>query len=152
MTADRKEPSRGRPSKYTKAIAARICAELADGKSLRTICAADDMPCKTTVFTWLQEHKEFLNQYARARDAQADALFDEMIDIADETSGDTYEDSNGNTRTDNEVVQRSRLRIETRKWIAGKLRPKVYGDSAGQGEPVVDIAKALLELAAKLPG
>ena len=120
----------GRPSSYTKHIGDVICLRIADGESLRKICLSDDMPSKTSVFRWLadEKNKSFRDQYARAREHQADALFDECLDIADELVNDTYIDSSGNERTDNEAIQRSRLRIDTRKWIAGKLRPKVYGD------------------------
>jgi hypothetical protein len=148
--ADGNKP-KGRPSKFTKALGDEICLRLSEGESLRKICLSDHMPVKSTVFTWLLADKVFQDQYARAREMQADAIFDEMLDIADEIGDDTYLDSNGNERTNNEVVQRSRLRIDTRKWIAGKLRPKVYGDKADA--PVADksVAEELKALADKLP-
>ncbi len=59
---------------------------------------------------------------------QADALFDEALEIADEASGDWTTDKNGKLALDHEHVQRSRLRVDTRKWAAGKLAPKRYGD------------------------
>jgi hypothetical protein len=118
----------GRPSEYSQEVVSIICERLADGESLRTICADDDMPAKSSVFKWLTLHKEFADQYARAREAQADTLFDEILSIADDGTNDTYVDENGNTRTDQEVIARSRLRVDSRKWMAGKLRPKVYGD------------------------
>jgi hypothetical protein len=103
----------GRPSDYTQELADRICAQLSDGKSLRSVCKADDMPSTVTVFSWLRTHEEFLNQYTRAKEESADALTDEMLDIADDVEGDS---------------QRDRLRVDTRKWIASKLKPKKYGD------------------------
>lgn len=115
----------GRPSEYSEAVADAICLRLANAESLRKICLSDDMPCQTTVFKWLRQHEEFAQQYARAREAQADALFDECLDIADDGSNDYM----GEGETYNgDAVQRSRLRIDTRKWMAGKLRPKVYGE------------------------
>ncbi len=59
---------------------------------------------------------------------QADALFDEALEIADDASGDWSTDKDGKKTLDHEHVQRSRLRVDTRKWAAGKLAPKRYGD------------------------
>lgn len=113
----------GRPSDYNEEIAAEICARLADGNSLRSICRDDHMPDKGTVFRWLAAHEAFRDQYTCAREAQADTLFDEMLDIADDAGKDVVDGA-----VDQEHIQRTRLRIETRKWMAGKLRPKKYGD------------------------
>ncbi len=118
----------GRPSDYSQEVVAAICERLADGESLRAICASDDMPGKSTVFQWLAAHKEFADQYARARETQADALFDEILSIADDVSRDTIAGKNGESIANNEWISRSRLRVDARKWMAGKLRPKVYGD------------------------
>lgn len=103
----------GRPSKYSQEIADRICDQLSEGISLRTVCLADDMPDKQTVFSWIRKHKEFLDQYARAKEESADAMAEEILDIADEKESD---------------VQRSRLRVDTRKWIMSKMKPKKYGE------------------------
>ncbi len=139
-----------RPSAYTKSLATIICNRLADGESLRKICLSENMPSKTSVFRWLENNKEFRAQYARAREIQADALFDECLDIADEVCNDIQIDKDGNERTDNEAIQRSKLRIDTRKWIAGKLRPKVYGDKQEQEQPQ-DLLDKVSELLNKLP-
>lgn len=118
----------GRPSSYTQEVADKICEEIANGKSLRSICAEEDMPAKSMVFRWLAADEAFRDQYARAREAQADAIFDEILNIADDGLNDTYTDDDGNVRTNQDVIARSRLRVDARKWMAGKLRPKVYGD------------------------
>jgi hypothetical protein len=86
------------------------------------------MPDKATVFRWLAARQEFRDQYARAREAQADYWAEEIVEIADDGSSDTYTDDNGNVRTDQEVIGRSRLRVDTRKWLMSKLAPKKYGD------------------------
>mgnify|MGYP000518903851 CR=1 FL=1 len=78
----------GRPTKYTDKLADRICAQLADGDSLHTVCHADDMPCKATIFNWMRTNEAFLDQYTRAKQESADALTDEMLDIADDASND----------------------------------------------------------------
>lgn len=116
----------GRPSDFTQEIADVICEQLADGESLRKICLGEDMPSKSAVFRWLLDRPDFRDQYARAREAQADAIADEILDIADDGSNDFMgEDEKYN----GDAVQRSRLRVDARKWFAGKLAPKKYGDS-----------------------
>lgn len=118
----------GRPSDYTQEIADRICERLADGESLRAICRDDAMPATSTVCKWLSQFSDFAEQYARAREIQADTLFDEILEIADEGRNDSYTDEDGVERTDYDVIARSKLRVDARKWMAGKLRPKKYGD------------------------
>jgi transposase-like protein len=118
----------GRPTDYTEEVAARICEEIAEGKSIRQICRADDMPAPSSVYKWLMEHPQFSEQYERARQEQAEAFAQEIIEIADNGTNDTYVDENGNKKTDWDVLGRSKLRVDARKWIASKLLPKKYGD------------------------
>ena len=123
----------GRPSSYTQELTDRICARLAAGESLRTVCKDDDMPSVQTVFTWMRVHPEFLEQYTRAKEESADALIEESLDIADDGTNDWMEKLNADGekigwQLNGEHVQRSRLRIETRKWMASKLKPKKYGE------------------------
>jgi hypothetical protein len=110
----------GRPTDYTPELATRICADIALGYSLRTISKEESMPCVATVFNWLRIHPEFLEQYTRAKEEQADALAEDMLDIADDGTNDWMErtDKEGQPlgwQINGEHVQRSRLRIETRK-------------------------------------
>lgn len=120
--------------KYSDEVAERICEALADGRSLASICEDDDMPRQATVFRWLadERYSAFRESYTRAREAQADKIFDEILDIADDARNDWMErrreDGSVDEVVDHEHIQRSRLRIDARKWMAGKLRPKVYGD------------------------
>ena len=104
----------GRPSSYTQEIADNICKLLAGGLSLRKICLMDGMPHIDTVRRWLIEEDKatFHVQYTRAREEQADFYADEITEIAD-----TEEDPN-----------KARVRIDARKWVASKLKPKKYGD------------------------
>lgn len=123
----------GRPSTYSPELADRICAELACGNSMRTVCKAEDMPAMSTVFLWLRIHPEFTEQYAQAKAEAADALVEEMLDIADDGTNDWMEvhDQDGECagyKINGEHVQRSKLRVDTRKWIAAKLKPKKYGE------------------------
>ena len=103
----------GRPSKYSEALAARLCAEVASGKSLRTVCKSAKMPSMATVFNWIGSKPEFLEQYEICLANRSDTLVEDMLDIAD----------------DPELhPQDKRVRVDTRKWIASKMKPKKYGD------------------------
>jgi transposase-like protein len=123
----------GRPSDYSEELSARICARLAAGESMRTVCKDDDMPSAQTLFSWMRKHSEFLEQYTRAKEESADALIEESLDIADDGTNDWMEKHNADGENigwtlNGEHVQRSKLRIDTRKWMASKLKPKKYGD------------------------
>lgn len=112
---------------------ATICDRIANGESLRSICSGDDTPAASTVFLWLADDSTFSEQYARAREAQADALFDEILDIADDGRNDWMERKNKDDQNigwveNGEALRRSALRVDARKWMAGKLKPKKYGD------------------------
>lgn len=115
-------------TKFTQSTADIICERIADGKSLRSICSAEDLPATSTVCKWLADIDGFSEQYARAREAQADAIFDEILDIADDSGLDTSVDEHGKPKVDGEAIARARLRVDARKWMAGKLRPKKYGE------------------------
>lgn len=127
-----KKPT-GRPSSFSQAVADRICERLTHGESLRTICRDEDMPATSTVCKWLNDRPAFSEQYARAREAQADALFDEILDIADETRHDWSVNERGAEVVNNEAIARSRLRVDARKWMASKLAPKKYGEKLAVG-------------------
>ena len=121
----------GRPTDYTIDLANQICAFISDGCSLRTISAKPGMPAIVTIFSWLHKHEEFAKQYARAKDDQAEALIEDMLDIADDNQNDRKMVSRNGVEVevvDNDVINRARLRVDTRKWIASKLKPKKFGE------------------------
>lgn len=124
----------GRPTLFTDKLAALICQRLADGESLRSICASDSMPHRNTVMVWLGEREHFQGQYARAREMQADLYAAEVVEIADRTLPAVKRTikGKGKTRTVEEqhgdAVERSRLMMDARKWYASKLAPKKYGE------------------------
>lgn len=121
----------GRPTDYTPALAASICEQLAEGKSLNAICAVDGMPHKSSVYLWLTRHSEFSDMYARAREDQADTLADEIIDIADTPlmGVKTKTDGEGNVETtEGDMLEHRRLQVDARKWVAAKLKPRKYGE------------------------
>lgn len=118
-------------AEFSQELFDTICDRIATGESLRSVCKDDAMPNQTTVFKWLANSDILSKQYARAREAQADAIFDEALDIADDSRNDWMERNdpeNPGWIANGEHIQRARLRIDTRKWMAGKLRPKTYGD------------------------
>ena len=117
----------GRPTKYSLKIALEICERIADGESLVKICSDPAMPKKTAVYEWLLRHKEFADIYARAREDQADTLADEIHAISDELPQQIVDDK-GKTRYDSAYVQWQKNRVDARKWVAAKLKPKKYSD------------------------
>lgn len=124
---------RGRPTRYTNQLADEICAQLAEGLSLRKVCDKPDMPNRSTVFRWLRNQEDFRDQYGYAKVESADALFEEVLDIADNGTNDWMEklDKDGSCigwQVNGENIQRSRLRVDARKWMMSKLKPKKYGE------------------------
>ena len=115
-----KKPKKvGRPSKFNSALATRICMRMAAGESVRRICSDKNMPSFSTVMRWVHDtnqvaHKEgFPERYQAAMQSKAHHMFDELLEIADDDTDET---------------QRSRLRVDTRKWYLSKCLPKVFGD------------------------
>lgn len=126
----------GRPSDYSRETTTAICVRLGLGESLREICRDENMPTKTTVMRWLAQHAEFRDQYASAREAQADYYAEEIVEIADDGTNDWMERQRGDGSSDEvenkEVLNRSRLRVDTRKWLMARMAPKKYGDRVMQ--------------------
>jgi len=120
----------GRPTKYSLALAHRICELTATHSwGLDRLCATfPELPDSTTVYLWRSIYPEFSTIYAQAKLKQAEILAEEILQIADDASGDIKYDKDGNESLNGEFVARSRLRIDTRKWLAAKLLPKAYGD------------------------
>lgn len=123
-------------------------------QGLRKICK-DIGISANTVYDWITEDFEgFGKRYARAKQIQADLAIEEAYEIADDTAKDTLLDEFGNKREDKEWTNRSRLRVDLRKWHASKLAPKVYGDRldvTSGDEPVNSMsADALSQIAAMI--
>ena len=119
-TAKRAGP--GRPSMYSPALAALICEQLASGMPLTQICAAPGMPDRGTVDRWANEKPEFAAQRARAREAQAETLLDEMADIETKTLAGTV----------HPVAARAVL--SSMQWRAEKMAPKKFGAKLAIGQ------------------
>lgn len=120
----------GRPLEYTKEKGDLICERIAThAMGLKRLCKMyRDMPAHSTVRHWQYKIDAFRDQYAHAKMIQADLLAEECLEIADDTNEDIKFNQEGKKIVDHEVVNRSRLKIDTRKWLASKLLPKQYGD------------------------
>lgn len=124
---------RGRPTKYRDSVARGICIRLMLGQSLNEICKLKQYPSKVTVFAWLHKNERFLNQYRYAREIQQESHLDEMFEIADDASNDWMERTGKDGESvgwqlNGEHVNRSKLRIDTRKWVMERMAPKQYGN------------------------
>ena len=117
----------GRPSLYSEEMADSICDHIASGRSLVSWCQEGERPSYSTIMRWLDAHESFRDNYARARQDQADYLAEEIVQIADDGLNDTYLTEDG-PKTNQDVIARSRLRVDARKWYASKLAPKKYGE------------------------
>lgn len=148
MTAKRKK---GRPSKYNKKLGEKICMQIAQGVSLRQVCMPEGMPDRRTVVKWVlgqvqaEGIEDFRDNYARAREVSYELIFDEVLDIADDSANDYVdrETRSGHVTTvvDKEALQRSKLRIDTRLTVLERMRPKKYGkltqtDLTTAGRPI----------------
>lgn len=137
----------GRPSVYSDELATEICARIAAGESLRRICSDDKMPVMSTVMLWLVDgkHEMFSEQYAEARRIQAETLADELFDIADDGSNDWMEregkDGEPGYVLNGEHVQRSRLRLDTRKWYLSKVLPRFADKQQVEHSGSLDVNK-----------
>lgn len=151
MPAGHPTSKRGRPTAYTPKIAAEICKRLSEGETLEEVCRSDHIPASSTVRLWIVEDREgFSALHARAREAQALRWAEEVVEISDDGSNDWMERNVGDGETitvaDHEHISRSKLRVDTRKWLLAKVLPKIYGDKVavtgeGGGPLVVEIVR-----------
>lgn len=117
---------------YTKALAAKFCAAVAEGdKSITEICSIKGMPSKATIFRWKKDHPDFKELYEAAKDMQLELHVDECARIADKCAADR------------DAVAKARLQIYARLERAQLLRPKTYSKkvtqelTGGDGGPLV---------------
>lgn len=105
----------GRPTDYNEELALLFCEGIAEGYSTRNICQAEGMPSPSTIYNWLIKYPEFMEQYARAREIQADVLSDETLELAD------------NVPPIKDFVSKAKLQVDQRNYTAARLNPKKYG-------------------------
>lgn len=132
-----------RYTKFTPAIGKVICELTANGISLNRICKRKGMPGRTIVYRWLHEREDFARDFLMALELKAEHHADLIIELADArpTMMASIIDGKSVRRVDPAWVNRQRLRIDVRKWIASKLKPKKYGDSLAltgkEGTPLI---------------
>ncbi len=121
----------GRPTKYTPELAEKICLAISiSTDSLTKICEQNEgFPSKKVIHEWKIRHPTFRAMYAEAKSNQAELLAEEITEISDDWSLDIADGEHGPIYLTGKV-QRDRLRVDSRKWIACKLLPKVYGDKS----------------------
>ena len=119
------------PPEIREAIIEHVLHEVAmTEKGIRHICADDGRINVQTFYEWIEADPALGERYARAQAKRMEVMAERILEIADDSSGDTFVDAKGKEHTDYENIQRSKLRVDTRKWLMSKLAPKKYGDRA----------------------
>lgn len=121
-------PARKKGVSFSEELVSSILARIADGESVNKICSGADMPTRKSFFEWVLNDPELQRRYELAIVARTDYYAEEIIQIADDGMNDSYVDDQGNNRVDNDVIARSKLRVDARKWFVSKMNPKKYGD------------------------
>ena len=106
-----------------------IIQQIELGRSVKNILDDDTYPIdRSTFYNWLNDNPERIELYKRATEIRADNIFDDMLDLADDGTKDYYYDVNGNRQQSMVAVNRSRLQLDTRKWVLGRMNPKKYSE------------------------
>lgn len=128
----------GKP-KMSQEVFDEVCYRIEEGRSLRSICEDADMPHRRDVNKWINEVEGASDQYARACDERAEYLAElALIEASNES-------------TDAGSVNRDRLKVDTIKWFASKLKPKKWGDRI-QTEDVTEHPRTLVIVSPKHDG
>lgn len=106
----------------------KILSDIEQGASLRSALKKQKPLRADTFYNWLNKDDEKAKRYARATEIRAEAIFEDILNIADENYKDVYVDADGIERTDHDAIQRSKLRVDARKWVLAKMHPTKYGD------------------------
>jgi hypothetical protein len=108
-----------------------ILERIENGDSLRKALSLIQISSQT-FYKWIENDESKSKRYARACELRADSIFEDILDIADDSSQDVTKVDIGDgvevEKVNSEIVQRSRLRVDARKWILAKMNPKKYGD------------------------
>ena len=108
-----------------------ILEHVASGKSVKSLIdhsGRDVIPSYTTWCEWLKESTDLADNYARAMESRQEVIFEEILVIADDQEGDVYKNDEGIEFTNHNVIQRSKVRIEARQWVLGRMNAKKYGN------------------------
>ena len=110
-----------------KELIPEVLESIRETGNLRKSCEKHGVK-PSTFLLWVNGDSSLAEQYAQAREIGLEAMAHDILDIADEGRNDTYVDDKGNVQVDTDVIARSRLRVDSRKWLLSKLLPKKYGE------------------------
>jgi hypothetical protein len=105
-----------------------LLLEVENGFAITNICSRDGMPILSTIHNWMDNDEGMKEAYLKAVNIRSERIFEEILMIADKQDKDVYYDKDGNEVVDHNVVNRSRLQVDTRKWMLGKMNPRKYGE------------------------
>ena len=116
---------RGRPTRYTRELAAQICLRVASGKSLRSVCSSSGMPPEATVRSWARANRNgFAQEYRIACACRTHLLMEEIIEIADGC----------NVEGGYAALHRARVQIDARKWLLARMQPFAFGLDSSENQ------------------
>lgn len=130
---------------YSEEIAKDICMQISTStKGIRKLCEENKhWPDRANIYRWCSEREEFRDRYVKAKAFQVDWLAEEALEVAYDKSGDKIENEKGVYVSNSANVNRARLQVDTLKWIAAKLAPKIYGDNVKREN--TEAEKSLIE-------
>jgi hypothetical protein len=132
--------ARRRQGGYTRPLGRAIAKMMVKGLTINRIGKRPRMPPASTIYTWVgTPNHPFLEHYARARESYYSRMAEDIVDLADDSGSDWKIETRGKDATpvkvlDREALERTKLRIETRKWLLSKALPHLYGDQVGKGD------------------
>ena len=140
---------KGRPTKYNKKLADKICSLMAEGKSLKSICEQEGMPNASNVFKWLTIYQDFRENYTQAQNDRTEAQLEQLNEIGD--TAIELARTTGEKRA-NAVVQAVKLKADNMKWVMSKMKPKKYGDKLDMTTDGKALTVELISYAKTKPG
>ncbi|MDK2957825.1 MAG: hypothetical protein PWQ57_3323 [Desulfovibrionales bacterium] len=120
------------PTRYTPQLARSLCARIANGESLSKVCEDPAMPCRATVYRWLEKKETFRRLFNQSVMLRTDGIFDDFYEKIQSTTEDN--------------AQARRVQLEALKWYLGRMNPTKYGDRQhmevkdSDGVPVMSIS------------
>lgn len=136
-----------------KKVFDKVCAWIEDGHSLRWCLRQEGTPSSSTFYEWLDSDEKLAKQYARATEQRAEAIFEEILTIADtpQEGVTSKETEKGVEVTTGDMINHRRLQVDARKWMLSKMVPKKYGDRLGLDHSGAGFVVPILENGKELP-
>lgn len=136
--------------RYSEELVDTILNRVARGEPLSGVCDQPDMPSRSSFFDWVIKYPDLKDKYEFAIQMRADLYAEETITISDEVEVEAkYGDESVTLDLSSTAVARNRLRVDARKWYAGKLSPKKYGDRI-QNDTTLEAGQGLLAVLSSL--